>query len=126
MQILSIVESAYRGTLEEQDDTVLWINHALRNNGASVSLLLRGNAVNYLARGQDASGLAFGERRLVHPPQPDESVAKLIAAGVPVYAVDEDLVERGLASHPLVSGVERVRRSGLPELLERFEHVWHW
>ena len=68
MKILSVVDTAYRATLEEQDDTILWLSHALRNNGAEVGILLTGNAVNYALHGQDAAGLAFGNKRVAHPP----------------------------------------------------------
>jgi sulfur relay (sulfurtransferase) DsrF/TusC family protein len=126
MKILSIVETAYRATLEEQDDTILWLNHALKNHGADVSLLLRGNAVNYLMQGQDASGLTVGTKSLAHAAQPDRELAQLIGAKVLVFAVEDDLQERALRREHLIDGFEPVSRNNLPALLERFDQVWHW
>lgn len=126
MKILSIVTTAYRATLEEQDDTILWLNHALRNNGAEVSILLAGNAVNYALQGQDASGLAFGDKRVAHPPQLDQDLSRLIAAKVAVFAVEEDIRERGLPADRLVAGIETLARAAIPEAIERFDRVWRW
>lgn len=126
MKILSIVETAYRATLEEQDDTILWLNHSLKNNGADVSLLLRGNAVNYAVRGQNAGGLAFGDKKLAHAPELDKDLEKLIESKVAIYIVEEDLRERGVPQDRLIDGLEKITRNNLPALIERFDHVWHW
>jgi predicted peroxiredoxin len=125
-KILNIVETAYRATLEEQDDTILWLTHMLKNAGADISILLRANAVNYGAKGQDASGLSFGDAKMTHPPEIDKDVQKIIEKGVPVYLVEEDAKERGLSDGDLVSGIKNVRRGDLPQLVDQHDQIWHW
>ena len=94
-KILSIAERAYHGTIEEQDDTILWMTHILKIGGADISLLLRGNAVNYTVRGQDASGLSFGGEKMEVGPKIDRDLAEIIKAGIPTYAVREDMEGQG-------------------------------
>ncbi len=124
--ILNIVETAYRATIEEQDDTVLWLSHMLKNAGADISILLRANAVNYAVRGQDASGLSFGEAKMTHPPEIDKDVEKMVQKGIPVYLVKEDAEERGLSDKELISGIKKVTRRDLPGLIDQHDQVWHW
>lgn len=125
-KILNVIETAYRGTLEEQDDTVVWLTHSLKGNGADIHVLLRGNAVNYAVRGQNASGLAFGQKRQTQPPQLDGDLAALIKKGVQVHYVEEDVAARGIRAAELMEGLQPVRQSGLAALFDRFEQVWHW
>ena len=125
-KILNILETAYRGTLEEQDDTVLWITQAVKGAGGDVSLLLRGNGVNYAVKGQDASGLSFGDLKLPHPPELDKDITKMIEKGIQVYLVKEDAEERGLSSGDLVGGIKQVSKSELPALVDQHDRIWHW
>jgi predicted peroxiredoxin len=125
-KILNIVETAYRGTLEEQDDTVLWLTHMLKNAGADISLLLRANAVNYAVKGQDASGLHFGDAKMTHPPEIDKDIERMIEKGVSMYLVEEDARERGLTDDDLLSGIRRIKRQGIPQLIDEHDQVWHW
>jgi sulfur relay (sulfurtransferase) DsrF/TusC family protein len=125
-RILNIVETAYRATLEEQDDTVLWLTAALKGAGADVAVLLRGNAVNYVVKGQDSSGLAIGSVRFGNPPRIDEDVKRLTEKGVVIYAVREDARDRGLDPGRVIAGIEFISRSDLADLVEKYDQVWHW
>ncbi len=125
-KILSVVERAYHGTLEEQDDTILWLTHMVKNAGAEIAVLLRGNATNYAVAGQDASGLRFGPVGLTVPPELDRDVRQMIEQGIPVYAVAEDLEQRGIPLADLVPGVTRVSQRELGRLFDEHESVWHW
>jgi predicted peroxiredoxin len=123
---LNIIETAYRATLEEQDDTILWITTAMKGAGADMTVLLRGNAVNYAVKGQDASGLRFGAKTQTHPPRIEDDVTRLIGKGVAVYVVEDDVAERGLERTDLLDGLKTVSRASIPRLLADYEQVWHW
>ena len=125
-KILSIVERAYHGTIEEQDDTILWMSHMIKNAGGDISILLRGNAVNYSVMGQDASGLTFGDAKLDVPPTLDTDVVNLVKAGVDIHVVREDLEDRGIGQGDIAQGVKLVSRSGLADLFDAHETIWHW
>ena len=125
-KILSVVERAYHGTLEEQDDTILWMSHILKNAGGDITVLLRSNAVNYAVRGQDASGVKIGGVPLSNPPKLDKDVESLIADGVDTYIVAEDLEDRGIKQSELVGGVKLVNRNGLADLFDSHDSIWHW
>ena len=125
-KILSVVEHAYAGTIEEQDDTVLWITHMIKNAGADISALLRGNATNYAVRGQDASGLRFGAAALSVPPTIEKDVAEMINKGIIVYAVREDMEQRGIRPGDLVPGVTPIAKGDIARLFDEADMVWHW
>ena len=126
MKILQIIETAYRATIEEQDDTIIWLTHAMRGAGGEFSVLLRGNAVNYAVPGQNAEGLSFGTWEQTQPPHIADDIAGLIGKGVEILAVQEDLTERGLGETRLIDGVETISCSGLAKLLDQHDQVWHW
>ena len=126
MKVLNIVETAYRATVEEQDDTILWLSHNLKKAGADVSVLLRANAVNYAVEGQDASGLSFGAKKQTNPVDIVRDIKDMVAAGIPVLLVAEDASQRGLPDDRLINGVEKIPAGDLPQLFDRFDHVWHW
>ncbi|WP_333844322.1 DsrE family protein [Pelomicrobium sp.] len=126
MKVLNVIETAYRATLEEQDDTIVWLTHAMKNAGADLDVLLRGNAVSYGVKNQDASGLAFGTEVQTQPPRIADDLGKLVAKGVHVYIVSEDLTERGIDQADLIEGLTAISRIGIATLLGKYDQIWHW
>jgi len=126
LKLLAVVETAYRATLEEQDDPVLWLTQVLRNNGADIHVLLRGNAVNYGVRGQDASGLRFGEVAQTNPPNIERDIGGLLAKGTSVFVVSDDVKARGIDSDEILGGLRAVTQADLPELFGGYDQIWHW
>jgi sulfur relay (sulfurtransferase) DsrF/TusC family protein len=125
-KILQIVESAYRGTLEEQDDTVIWLSHIMKDAGSDLDILLRGNSVHYLVRKQDASGLMFGNKKQTQPPRIMDDISKIIKKGVTIHFVSEDAYERGIDQEEMISEVKKILRNELPTFFSNYQHILHW
>ena len=125
MKILNIVESAYRATLEEQDDTIIWLSRLLEKAGADLTVLLRGNAVNYLVK-QECPKLSIGDSGVLHPAQPDQDIEALQSEGVQIYALGEDIDERGISRAACSPSVQVITRSDVSGLMEKHDQVWHW
>ena len=126
MKVLNIVEAAYRGTLEEQDDTIIWLCHALKGANADVDVLLHGNAVNYAIKAQDASGLTIGGVRQTQWPRLAGDLTKLKGKGVKIYLVEEALCERGIEANDVIDGMDLVPRRRLAHLFANYDQIWHW
>lgn len=126
MKAINIVESAYRGTLEEQDDTIVWLTHAMKGAGADIDLLLRGPAVNYLVKNQRVAPLRFGERHQAHAPEITAEVQKLMAKGARVFVLRDDHARYGLDEADTLDGVEPVAMADLPGLFAGYDRLFHW
>jgi hypothetical protein len=126
MKVLSIIASGYRATLEEQDDTVVWISQAMTRAGAELDVLLRASAVNYVVEGQAVAPLAIGGRTQTNAPDVHGQVRDLAERGVGILVLEEDLAAYGLNASPRLDGVQTVRSADLPGLISRYDAVWHW
>ncbi len=125
-KVLSIVDTAYRATLEEQDDTAVWFTHILGQGGADITILLTGNAVNYAVRGQQPPALSFGTAAIDFPPRLDQDLLKAVQTGVKLTLLRDDADIRGIPADALIPEAEQISRDQLAEFVDGFDLVWHW
>lgn len=125
-KILHIVETAYRATLQEQDDPTLWMVQSLRNNDTDSHVLLQGNAVGYALRAQDAHGLEFGARKQTHPPRLQDDLSRLRGSGARVFVIEEHLKSRGIKTNELIENIDIVPEAALPSLFNDHDYVFQW
>lgn len=126
MKVLQVVEQAFRVTVEEQDDAILWLSRSMLGAGAALSVLLTGNAALYAVLQQRQPALSLGDWQQTEPADLRGDVKGLVEADVQVYVVAEELEALGVEGRPLLEGVRRVARSDLPRLYEQADQVWHW
>ena len=70
--------------------------------------------------------MKIGTIGIDHPARPNEDIKRLIDKGVAVFAVRDDLEERGVDPSNCVAGVKLIRRNDIALLLDDYAQVWHW
>lgn len=126
MKVLQVIDQAFRTTTEEQDDTIIWLTRSMRSAGGDLVMLLSGHGVYYAVQTRRQPALTLGSWCQTEPAEITRDLAGLVDSGVPVYAVEEDLADRGLAHLPLQNGVQGISRGELVALYENVDQVWHW
>jgi hypothetical protein len=126
MKILAIVQSPFRTLVEEQDDTILWLNQTLQKAGADISILLADHACSYAFQKGPLPLLQIGTWQQYAPASIQDDLNRLHAAGVPVYVIAEQLSARGLHAADLNPGVLVIPQTQLAGLYDSADQVWHW
>ncbi len=124
-KILSILSHTEYGNLEDSD-IGLFASAFAPVAGQQLALLLREAAVNYAVRGQDGTNIKIAGT----PIQPgfliETDLKSLSQANIPVYAIREDLAERGVNANEVIDGVTLMSRTELGQLVDQFDTVWNW
>lgn len=126
MKVLQVLDQAFRTTVEEQDDTILWLTQSMRGAGAELKVLLSGGGVEYAVQQTTQPALTLGAWVQSQPANLTQDIGRLVDKSVPVYAVTEDLQERGLSDQLLYSGVTAIKRQDIAALYQSVDQVWHW
>jgi sulfur relay (sulfurtransferase) DsrF/TusC family protein len=124
-KILSVLSHTEYGNLEDSD-IGLFASAFAPVAGSPMTILLSEDAVNYGVRGQEGTGIKIAGT----PVQPgfliETDVQSVQQAGIPVYAVREDLEERGLGQGDLVPGLTLLSRREYGRFVDQFDVVWNW
>lgn len=97
---------------------------ALKRSGNDVTVFLVQNGVLAARQGVRTSHLPMlaeeGIRLLA------DDIRRLFEKGVKVYAVRDDLEERGISKENCAGAVCLIRRSEIAALITEHDQVWHW
>lgn len=126
MKVLQVIDQGFRTLTEEQDDTILWLTQSMRGAGGNLTVLLGGHGVYYGLQSQPQPALQVAGWQQTQPADLPRDLRNMVNSGVTVYAIHEDLEERGLNPANLCHGVEPIPRQELVALYESVDQVWQW
>ncbi len=124
-KILSVLSHTEYGNLEDSD-IGLFASAFAPVAGSALTILLAEDAVNYAVRGQEGTGIQIAGGTVQPGFLIETDVQSVQASGIPVYALREDLEERGIRAEELVKGVQLMSRRELGRFVDQFDTVWNW
>lgn len=124
-KILSVLAHTEYGNLEDSD-IGLFASAFAPVAGQNLTLLLREDAVNYATRGQVGTGIKIAGT----PVQPgfliETDLTSAAQANIPLYAVREDVEERGIKPDELIKSVQLLGKQELGKFIDQFDTIWNW
>lgn len=123
---LTIIERAYRGSLEEQYGHIVWLSRLMKGMGADTSLLLKGDTAMFARRDQPRLTLTIGDTVVRDLSHHESGIEQLCQQGVPVYIWQPDAQRLHLPPEQWVDGVRPVGLADLPVLIHQHDCVWYW
>ena len=124
-KILSVLSHTEYGNLEDSD-IGLFASAFAPVAGQTMSLLLREDAVNYAVRGQDGTGIKIAGAVVQPGFMIETDLQSVNQSNVPVYAIREDLDERGITPEEVIGGVKLMSRTEIGRLVDQSDVVWNW
>ena len=124
-KILSVLSHTEYGNLEDSD-IGLFASAFAPVTSNQMTLLLSADAVNYAVRGQDGTGIKIAGGTVQPGFLIETDLQSLQDSKIPVYAVKDDLEERGLSERDLISGVKMLRKDEFGKFVDQFDTVWNW
>ena len=70
--------------------------------------------------------LQMGGKALTHPPDLGRDLGLVRAQGARIFAVQDDLDDRGIVAEELIEGIECVPEAGLGALMGDYQALWAW
>ena len=124
-KILSVLSHTEYGNLEDSD-IGLFASAFAPVTSNQMTLLLSEDAVNYAVRGQDGTGINIAGGTVQPGFLIETDLQSLQDSKIPVYAVKDDLEERGISERDLISGVKILRKDEFGKFVDQFDTVWNW
>jgi sulfur relay (sulfurtransferase) DsrF/TusC family protein len=124
-KILSVLSHTEYGNLEDSD-IGLFASAFAPVTSNQMTLLLSEDAVNYAVRGQDGTGIMIAGGTVQPGFLIETDLQSLQDSKIPVYALKDDLEERGLSERDLISGVKILRKDEFGKFVDQFDTVWNW
>jgi len=124
-KILSVLSHTEYGNLEDSD-IGLFASAFAPVTSNQMTLLLSEDAVNYAVRGQDGTGITIAGGTVQPGFLIETDLQSLQDSKIPVYAVKDDLEERGLSERDLIGGVKILRKDEFGKFVDQFDTVWNW
>lgn len=126
-QYLGIVETAFRGIIEEQYAHILWLGLICRGMKLPLDVVLCREAARYALQPIDAAThLSFSGLGTIRLPDYAATIGDFLASQGRIYVVQRDIQAELDAGGSLLPGLTPIDAETMADLMARAAQTWFW